>query len=172
MTSIPLLKVVIAGDGNVGKTSLVRQYCEGKFTASRVMTIGVDFQTKLVELPSGTVKLSIWDMAGQQRFQAIRGSFYRGSLAVALTYDLTAPSTLNSLKTWMDEVLKVVPGIPAVVVANKSDLASAPDDPDGRAFARQLGAGYLRTSACSGEGVSLLFQILGTLALQSVNPTA
>lgn len=171
MTSIPLLKVVIAGDGNVGKTSLVRQYCEGKFTASRVMTIGVDFQTKLVELPSGTVKLSIWDMAGQERFQAVRSSFYRGSLAVALTYDLTVPSTLDSLKTWFEEIARVVPGIPAVVVANKSDLARTPEDPSGREFARQLGAGYLRTSACTGEGVQVLFEMLGTLALMSVNPT-
>ena len=72
MTTVPVLKVVIAGDGNVGKTSLIRRYCEGKFEQSRVATIGVDFQTKLVELTGGPVKLSIWDMAGQERFQVMR----------------------------------------------------------------------------------------------------
>ncbi len=62
-------KVVVAGNGNVGKTSLIRRWCEGKFETSRVMTIGVDFQSKLVQLPEGEVKLSIWDMAGQERFR-------------------------------------------------------------------------------------------------------
>jgi len=66
MASIPLLKVVVAGDGAAGKTSFIRKYSEGKFEDSRVMTIGVDFQTQPAELPSGTVKLSIWDMAGQK----------------------------------------------------------------------------------------------------------
>ncbi len=84
MSSFPVLKVIIAGDGEVGKTSLVRRYCEGKFEATRVATIGVDFQTQTVDLPTGTIKLSIWDMAGQDRFQVIRAGFYRGSRSAAL----------------------------------------------------------------------------------------
>ncbi|HEY5119919.1 MAG TPA: hypothetical protein VII90_10745, partial [Anaerolineales bacterium] len=63
MSDIPLYKVSIAGDEAVGKTSLIRRYCEGKFEESRVATIGVDFQTKVVDRPAGAVKLSIWDMA-------------------------------------------------------------------------------------------------------------
>ena len=51
MNDIPLLKVVVVGDGAVGKTTLVRRYCEGKFHASRVATIGVDFYTQQVQLP-------------------------------------------------------------------------------------------------------------------------
>ena len=53
MSEIPLLKVVVVGDGSVGKTTLIRRYCEGKFHASRVATIGVDFYTQRVQLPSG-----------------------------------------------------------------------------------------------------------------------
>ena len=98
MSSIPLYKVVIAGDENVGKTSLVRQYCEGRFETSRVSTIGVDFQTKIVTLPEGEVKLSIWDMAGQERFEIVRSGFYRGTRATALVYDLGVPDTLEHLQ--------------------------------------------------------------------------
>ena len=64
MEGVPIFKVILLGDGNVGKTSLARRYCEGKFEVSRIMTIGVDFQTKVVNLPGQQVKLSIWDVAG------------------------------------------------------------------------------------------------------------
>ncbi len=95
-----LIKVVFAGDGNVGKTSLIRSYTEGKFSSSRVKTIGVDFHTHTVVLPQGKVKLSIWDMAGQEHFQFLRSSFYPGSRAAALVYDITLPESLEHLATW------------------------------------------------------------------------
>jgi len=122
MGSVPILKVVIAGDPNVGKTSLVRAYCEGKFETSRVLTIGVDFQTKLVNLPAGTVKLSIWDMAGQDRFEVVRAGFYRGSLTSALVYNLEEPETLKSLVRWYHEVRRTLPQQKFIVVGNKLDL--------------------------------------------------
>src|SRR3990170_7923477 len=122
MSSIPVFKVLMAGDGAVGKTSLIRRFCEGKFEESRVSTIGVDFQTQRVELPGGTVKLSIWDMAGQDRFHDIRQGFYRGSRTAALVYDANAPVTLQNLPRWREEILAVVPDLRFVVVANKVDL--------------------------------------------------
>lgn len=164
MPTIPVLKVVIAGDGNVGKTSLIRRYCEGKFEQSRVATIGVDFQTKLVNLPQGPVKLSIWDMAGQSRFQVMREGFYRGSLAAALVYDLTEPESLAHLQTWRDEILQVVPKIPLVVVANKRDLAPDASLAAGREWAQAYAVGLLATSARTGLGVATLFTALARLA--------
>jgi small GTP-binding protein len=165
MDTIPLLKVIIAGDGDVGKTSLVRRYCEGRFENSRVMTIGVDFQTKLVELPDQTVKLSIWDMAGQERFSTIRPGFYRGSQAAALVYDLTAPETLKNLVSWYFEIAKVVPEQKYLVVGNKADLVSGDIDKVGLQFARVIHAEYLRTSAATGTGVPQLFEALAKIAL-------
>jgi len=122
MSSVPVLKVVVAGNGAVGKTSLIRRYCEGKFELTRVATIGVDFQTQLVALPERTVKLSIWDMAGQDRFQVIRTGFYRGSRSAALVYDVTDPESFNSLPRWHTEILDAIQKQPFVVVGNKTDL--------------------------------------------------
>jgi small GTP-binding protein len=164
MPTIPVLKVVIAGDGNVGKTSLIRRYCEGKFDQSRVATIGVDFQTKLVNLPQGPVKLSIWDMAGQSRFQVMREGFYRGSLAAALVYDLTEPESLDHLQTWREEIISVVPNIPLVVVGNKRDLSPDTTLTAGRKWAQQGAVGHLATSARTGLGVETLFLALARLA--------
>jgi small GTP-binding protein len=166
MPEIPLLKVVVVGDGAVGKSSLIRRYCEGKFHASRVATIGVDFYTQRVSLPTGTVKLSIWDMAGQERFQVVRTGFYRGSLAVALVYDVTSVTSLANLKRWRDEVLGAAPMQALVVVGNKADLERTVRSQLARAAASYLGASYLETSALTGEGVAALFETLATGAMR------
>lgn len=167
MSSVPVLKVVVAGEGTVGKTSLIRRYCEGKFEATRVATIGVDFQTQMVELPEKTVKLSIWDMAGQQRFQAVRAGFYRGSRAAALVYDITAPQTFQDLARWRTEVLEAVPNQTFVIVGNKTDLERVQDQAEAQAFAESIGAAYLETSALDGSGVAALFETLARIGLGS-----
>jgi small GTP-binding protein len=169
MSEIPLLKVVVVGDGAVGKTSLIRRYVEGKFDASRVATIGVDFYTQRVQLPSGMVKLSIWDMAGQERFEAVRTGFYRGSRAAALVYDITSPGSLKNLRRWREEVLRAVGQQPFVVVGNKIDLTRTVRPEFGRVFASYVGAPYLETSALTGEGVADLFKALATQAVQGTS---
>jgi small GTP-binding protein len=162
MSDIPLYKVSIAGDEAVGKTSLIRRYCEGKFEESRAATIGVDFQTKVVDRPAGAVKLSIWDMAGQPRFEVVRTGMYRGSRATALVFDLSNPATLEHLPAWCGEAQTNAKGTKLLVVGNKLDLAS--ERGAGKAFADSIGAAYVETSAQSGEGVAEMFNALAVLA--------
>lgn len=169
MERVPVLKVVVAGDGAVGKTSLIRRYCEGKFDIARVQTIGVDFQTQTVDLPQGTVKLSIWDMAGQDRFAVMRGGFYRGSRASALVFDVTMEETLKSLLRWKDEILEAVQEQPFLVVGNKIDLERTVPQEWGKKLADSINASYVETSALSGEGVPGLFE---TLARRAVGEAA
>ena len=159
-----LIKVVFAGDGNVGKTSLIRSYAEGKFSASRVTTIGVDFHTHTVELPSGKIKLSIWDMAGQERFQFMRPGFYRGSRAAALVYDVTVLESLEHLAGWREEILKVIPDERFIVVGNKIDLERTQKPEIAQLFAKKIGAAYYETSARTGEGTEAVFKGLAELA--------
>ena len=177
MDGVPLLKVVVVGDGGVGKTTLIRRYCEGKFHASRVATIGVDFYTQQVQLPGAsetqppgaqrTVKLSIWDMAGQARFEIVRTGFYRGSRAAALVYDVTSIASLGNLIRWRDEVRQKLPGQPFVVVGNKVDLERAVSLDLGQRAAAYFDAPYVETSALTGEGVGELFETLAGLAVQT-----
>lgn len=167
MSSYPLLKVVIAGDNGVGKTSLVRRFCKERFEESRIVTIGVDFQTRLVELPEGIVKLSIWDLAGQERFQVVREGFYRGSLVTALVYGLDNPVSLKNLASWYQEVKKAIPTQAFLVVGNKADLAKDPVDPLGQRLAEILRVPYARTSALTGDGVEEMFTLLATIALKA-----
>jgi small GTP-binding protein len=165
-TSVPLLKIVVAGDGNVGKTSLIRQYCEGRFEQSRVATIGVDFQTKTVEIKGHTIKLSIWDMAGQIHFQSVRSGLYRGSRTAALVHDVTNPESLAHLQGWYEEIRAVVPEQRFLVVGNKLDLLPDYDPSDAKKFAASIQAPYLTTSASSGTGVAKMFLGMAYLALK------
>jgi small GTP-binding protein len=166
--NIPVFKVVVGGDGGVGKTSLIRRFCEGKFEESRVMTIGVDFQTKTVNIQGTVIKLSIWDIAGQERFGSFRDRFYRGARSVALVYDVTSSPTFENLAKWREEILRIAPGVPMMLVANKMDLEDHQVSRDtAMAWAKPLGMPYLETSASSGLNVDRFFGGLGYLALRA-----
>ena len=100
------------------------------------MTIGVDFQTKLIELPQGTVKLSIWDVVGQDRFQTVRENFYRGANAVGFVYDLGNTQSLQNLVKWYKEVRMQLPISKLIVVGNKADTVYR-TEPYGPMFAKK-----------------------------------
>ncbi len=165
--SIPVTKVVIAGDGRAGKTSVIRRYCAGKFDISRVMTIGVDFQTKEVDVEGQRVKLSIWDIGGQDRFEAFRDTFYRGAKAVALVYDVTDLFSLNHLPRWHAEIKAVAPAARFIVVGNKIDLHRTVPREQAEAWAKSLHLPYCETSALTGVGVEIFFKALAWLALKN-----
>lgn len=122
-----LLKVIILGDSGVGKTSLMNQYVNKRFTSQYKATIGADFLTKEVLVDDRMVTLQIWDTAGQERFQSLGVAFYRGADCCVLVYDTTAPNTFKSLESWRDEFLiqaspRDPDNFPFVVIGNKIDL--------------------------------------------------
>lgn len=165
-TSLPTYKIVVAGDGNVGKTSLIRRYCEGKFDESRITTLGVDFQTKNVAVGEQTVKLSIWDVAGQEKFLSFRDTFYRGAHAVALVYDVTFPVSFFNLSHWRDEIQSAVPMVPMVCIGNKNDLFNVIPADEAKGWAKSFNMPFLTTSALTGERVDEFFAGLAYLAAQ------
>jgi small GTP-binding protein len=162
--AIATVKVVVAGDGFVGKTSLIRRSSEGMFSESRVMTIGVDFHTLIVEVYGQPIKLSIWDIAGQERFGSFRGGFYRGAQAVALVYDVTDQISMDNLPRWHDEIIKVVPTAHFIVVGNKIDLRRSVAREQAEGWATSKNYPYIETSALNAAGVKEFFNTLGRLA--------
>jgi len=122
-----LLKVIILGDSGVGKTSLMNQYVNRKFSNQYKATIGADFLTKEVMVDDRMVTMQIWDTAGQERFQSLGVAFYRGADCCVLCYDVTTPSTFKTLDSWRDEFLiqaspRDPENFPFVVIGNKIDL--------------------------------------------------
>jgi len=122
-----LLKVIILGDSGVGKTSLMNQYVNKKFSNQYKATIGADFLTKEVMVDDRLVTMQIWDTAGQERFQSLGVAFYRGADCCVLCFDVTMPPTFKSLDSWRDEFLiqaspRDPENFPFVVLGNKIDL--------------------------------------------------
>lgn len=124
-----LLKVIIVGDTNTGKTSLMQQFVNKKFDAKYKATIGADFLTKEIMIEEKLVTMQIWDTAGQERFQSLGMAFYRGADACVLVYDITNPKSFTNLKAWRDEfMLQAAPRspeqFPFMVLGNKCDKES------------------------------------------------
>jgi small GTP-binding protein len=162
--SLTRYKVAIAGSGGVGKTTLLRRYTTGKFQESRIMTIGVDFQTITVKLGNLPIKLTVWDLAGQERFASFRDGFYRGSRAVALVYDVADLSSFQDLPRWLAEAQGVVPNAHLILNGNKIDLPRVVPQQTARLYARKIGAAYNETSCLTGEGVQRFFTVLAAAA--------
>jgi len=122
-----LLKVIILGDSNVGKTSLMNQYVHKRFSNQYKATIGADFLTKEIMIDDKLVTLQIWDTAGQERFQSLGVAFYRGADSCVLVHDITDSKSFDNLDSWMDEFLvhaapRNASTFPFVVLGNKADL--------------------------------------------------
>lgn len=121
-----LFKLVVFGDGGVGKTSLVTRYLQGVFTGNTTMTIGVDFHTKKIKINDMLVSLQIWDFAGEDRFRFLLPSYLRGANGGIFMYDITRYSSIKNFDAWLEvlrkEAEEEVKNIPIMLVGGKSDL--------------------------------------------------
>ncbi|XP_048859075.1 ras-related protein Rab-7L1-like [Brienomyrus brachyistius] len=124
-----LFKVLIIGDTRVGKTSLVHRYVHEKFFKCYKNTVGVDFALKaLTWSDTETVRLQLWDIAGQERFTSMTRIYYKGASGCVLMFDVTSTSSFHSCQKWkedLDSKVLQVDGnrVPCILLANKCDLS-------------------------------------------------
>ncbi|KAI8091076.1 small GTPase superfamily [Gilbertella persicaria] len=170
-----LLKVIILGDSGVGKTSLMNQYVNKKFSGQYKATIGADFLTKEVTLDDKVVTMQIWDTAGQERFQSLGVAFYRGADCCVLVYDVNNNKSYESLGQWHDEFLvqaspRDPDNFPFVVLGNKIDVDESKrmvSQKRAMAFCQAKGnIPYFETSAKDAINVEQAFQTIAKNALQ------
>lgn len=172
-----LLKVIILGDSGVGKTSLMNQYVNKKFSSQYKATIGADFLTKEVQVDDRLVTMQIWDTAGQERFQSLGVAFYRGADCCVLVFDVNAQKTFEDLDNWRDEFLiQASPNdpdnFPFVVLGNKVDVDEGKSRVITEKKAKQWCASkgnipYFETSAKEDINVDAAFQCIARNALKN-----
>ena len=168
------MKVVLLGDGAVGKTALRERFLGKGFASNYLMTIGADFAVKQLAMDGKPIKFQIWDLAGQERFGSVRSLYYSGSHGALMVFDVTRAETFNNLMTgWVEEIRKHVKAgpIPIILLGNKIDLRDPNDashiTPEaGQKLADELGklyygndtaVLYLETSAKTGDNVEQSF---------------
>ncbi|KAH0786528.1 small GTP-binding protein [Histomonas meleagridis] len=161
MTKMTQVKVVIVGDTKVGKSCILSKYVQGTFDKNLPATVGAALLTKVIQTPNGSVRLQLWDTAGQEKFRALSPMYYRSADVAVLVYDITSKSTLEALEDWSAEIAdKAPPNIKLVVIGNKNDLEKERciSFQQGKEIANQLGATiYGETSAVTGDGINEIF---------------
>lgn len=166
-------KVVVIGDGAVGKTSLIKKYTQGSFKKEYIATLGTQFSKYEEEINGDKVELFLWDIAGQEQFQALRQRFYIGSAGAIIVFSLDPEQSRSyeHVPRWLDDLKKHCGNIPIVLFGNKIDLVEDGSlegnpilptvDANVVQFAKENRfLGYYKTSALTGQGVTDAFKAL------------
>ncbi|KKN12651.1 hypothetical protein LCGC14_1014270 [marine sediment metagenome] len=170
MTKKFILKILTAGEGGVGKTTLLQRYVEGKFSEETKMTIGVEFFLKEMEIDEKHCTLQLWDFGGQERFRFLLESYVLGAKGALLMFDLTRYQTLENLEQWVKIVRKGDPKLPILFLGTKLDLTDdiMVQDDYAQEFIKQFNLiGYLKISSKTGENVFNAFNSLTRKILES-----
>ncbi|XP_024534635.1 ras-related protein Rab-23 [Selaginella moellendorffii] len=181
------VKVVVVGNGGVGKTSLIRQFCRGHCPIEYKKTIGVDFleKSQFVKALQEQVKLMLWDTAGQEVFDSMTRAYYRGARAAVLCFSTDDRQSFECVKTWkkkvhkhggiygptlsfMHQVERECGKIPMALVQNKVDLLdqTVVSRQEAEALAEQLGLRFYRICVKQNLYVADVFEYLAEMILQ------
>lgn len=158
-----IVKILLAGDHGVGKSSLLLRYADNTFSDQHISTIGVDFKIHMCDVSGELIKAQIWDTAGPERFRTITASYYRGANAIAIPYDITDRGSFEGVFRWWEEKQKYAHENAAVMLVGcKRDLADqrVVTEEEGRLRAAELGVLFAECSAKTGEGVQNAFDLL------------
>nr|BAN20500.1 rab5 [Riptortus pedestris] len=153
-------KVVLLGEGCVGKTSLVLRYVEDKFNDKHLTTLQATFLNKKLNIGGKRINLAIWDTAGQEKFHALGPIYYRMSNGAILVYDITDEDSFQKVKNWVKELKKMLGSeICLTIAGNKIDLEKERNVPveDAEEYAKTVGATHFHTSAKENSGIEEMF---------------
>ena len=158
------LKILVIGDNYVGKTSLIQRFSDDIFIENYCSSIGIYFKIKIIEIDDKLIKVQVWDPCiGNDRFRNLRTSFYRGTLGIIITYDITDKQNFIDLRKWIDEILrKAALETRIILVGNKCDLSNERKvtEEEGKKLTDEFGMLFFETSAKTGYNVNFAFETL------------
>ncbi len=165
-----IFKVVVIGDGAVGKSSLIRRYTKSEFNEEYIMTLGAQITTFDEKIEDVNCRLILWDIAGDAALATLRPAFYKGSKGVIIAFSLSAgqEKSFDNVSYWLDDIRKNCDQIPIILFGNKIDLIDEKElsikstsNDNVEKFTNQNGIiSYYKTSALTGQGVTDAFKTL------------
>lgn len=156
-----IIKILTLGDQSVGKSSIVLRYSDNKFNDTFLSTIGVDSKRKIIKVKGEKVKVSIWDTAGQEKFQNIVKQYYNGANGILLIFDITSKKSFDKIDFWYNDLINKINKDEIIIylVGNKADLEENRiiTIEEAEKYANQRDIPYFEVSAKSGDGIKKLF---------------
>lgn len=159
MSNRQQFKVVLLGEGKVGKTSIILRYVKNQFSENYQKTVQAGFQTKRLNIEGRSVTIDIWDTAGQEAYHALTPMYYRDSHGAVLVYDITDDGSFKKVCNWIRELRKMVGDIPLCIVGNKTDLEKHRNvsQEDAEQYSTSVKATHFQTSAKLNKGIDEVF---------------
>jgi small GTP-binding protein len=163
-----IIKILILGDGAVGKTTLFQRIKTGKFEENTNMTIGVDFHIIDVKKDGNNVRMQVWDLAGQPQFKNVLPAYRKGTQTAIVMYDLTRYSSVKNMEEWIKFAREENPSLPILLVGSKMDLKQqrTVKAADVEPFITKYAFGHVRCSSKTGEGISEMLDLLAANTLK------
>ena len=156
-----IIKILTLGDQSVGKSSIVLRYSDNKFSDTFLSTIGVDSKRKIIKVKGEKVKVSIWDTAGQEKFQNIVKQYYNGANGILLIFDITNKKSFDKIDFWYNDLINRLKKDEIIIylVGNKVDLEENRQITieEAEKYANDKSIPYFEVSAKSGDGIKKLF---------------
>ncbi|CAH1790330.1 unnamed protein product [Owenia fusiformis] len=164
--SLMWIKMIGVGNISVGKTCLIKHFCESKFSSVYQPTVGVDYGFKIAHIVDLDLRVHLWDLSGNAEYIDVRNELYTNTDAIFLVFDITNPGSFECLENWLKEIHKYSQGHQPeiVVVGNKHDLKAKRNvkEESARRWATQHKFSYFETSTATGYGVETMFKELLT----------
>ena len=159
------VKVIVSGDGGVGKTSFLNRLVNDSFNDNSELTKGVDFYSKSISVNETEFNFIMWDFAGQNQFKTLLNDFVEGSLAAFILFDLTRINTIENVHDWI-VTLETFGHIPIILIGTKSDLINPYESQAIDNYISEIKQeyeniiAYIKISSKTGENIKNAFNIL------------
>ena len=155
------IKLLLIGNAYVGKTLIVQKFIDNTFSKSTVNTIGVDLQSKVIDINGKKVKYLIWDTAGEDRMKTMTYSYYRGCHVILVVFDVSDRKSFQNVTTWVECIDKFAKSnVLRILVGNKTDLVEKRQitTEEGKQLAESYGLKYYEISALKITGLNEMFE--------------
>lgn len=163
------MKIIVVGDGTVGKSSLTQRFAKGKFTTEYKKTLGVDYLTKRKEIENKEIEFLIWDTAGQEYYDSITKRYYKGSHAAVIVFSVENIESYENVIKWKEKVSCECGRIPIILVMNKIDIEDKKINiKDAEALARELNILFFTSSAKENTNVNTIFDTIAIEVLKNM----
>jgi small GTP-binding protein len=171
-----LFKGILIGEAGVGKSCILHRIITNEFREDYDVTIGAEFSSIFAKIKDKTIKIQVWDTAGQENFRSMIRVFYKGSHAAFLVYDITKKETFERLEEWITDIREnALPEVKVMLVGNMKDQEESRQVSTEMATElcqRLQLTGFHETSAKSGEGIKEIFKDIAKSLYLTMGPTA